>query len=156
MRARWAARAALARGADRARRQQCQRPAGARLPGGPRRRVGLLHAQFLRSADAAPSAAQDGAGAQAGGSSTGTRAAARRGRGPKRWGRAKEGADSAAWDPLAEGAWHPDFDLQATKLEAVREAVAKAEGELAAKRGSGSGERGRRRHRCGGQLPSYL
>ena len=56
---------------------------------------------------------------------------------PKRRGEPKEGWQ---WNPLKEGAWHPDFDVDAVRVEAAKQAVQEAEAKRAAERGSGSAD----------------
>ena len=109
------------------------------------RAVALVHAAFVsaRQASAAEVGAAEGVAGPSGRPDQDSSAAAAAGAqgAPKtrRPGRRK-GSSSGVWEVLVEGAWHPEFDLQGTKLETVREAVRKAEEELAAKRGSGSGD----------------
>lgn len=56
---------------------------------------------------------------------------------PKRRG---EGKQSWQWNPLKEGSWHPDFDVDAMKVEAAKQAVQEAEAKRAAESGSGSAD----------------
>ena len=55
-------------------------------------------------------------------------------------GKGRKAAEDWQWNPLKEGAWHPDFGVDGVTVGDAKQAVREAEAKRAAERGSGSAD----------------